>query len=628
MTSQNIHINQKAVGENQPTYIIAEIGINHNGSVRTAHDLIDAAKDAGADAIKLQKRHLPSLYPQDILDNSEKYEQHFQYMIPLLKQVELTEQDYMELKEHALEKGIDFICTPFDRKSADFLEELEIHAYKIASADLNNMDLLEHVVSKKCPMIVSTGMSYRDEITRTIEYLKSHEAAFAVLHCRSAYPVWPREVNLKMINWLKQYEVPVGYSGHDIGITIPLIAASMGASIVEKHITIDRRMDGPDHKISLEPFEFKRMVRDIRIADLAMAKEDRFLLRGEVLNREVFGKSLTAGEKIGKGTRITREMICVKGPGKGLSPAYLNDLTGRTAQRDMEPGQMFLEEDLFEKSRGRTSSQMPIAFKSQWGLISRFSDFHEMVAYDPDVIEIHLAENDIKSSFSLERNYRQSLVVHVAEYMDGMLMDLCSASEKIRKASVSLVNQTAALADSLSGYFAGTPKLIVHPGAMSLNTKLDKARLKSTLLASLDEIDTGHTKLLLENLPPYPWYFGGAWKGNFFMDPDEIADFCEQTGIDIVLDTSHAALYCNAKETDLCRFVEKVRPYIRHIHMGDAYGLDGEGIQIHEGDIDFDGLMTALAGYNESWVPEIWQGHLNNAHGFMVALERLGRYDL
>jgi len=361
-----IHINQRAIGEQKPTYIIAEIGINHNGDVNIAKSLIDAAKEAGVDAVKFQKRHLPSLYPQDILDYPEKYEQHFQYMIPILKKVELSQNNVVQLREYAQEKGLDFICTPFDKISADFLETLKVHAFKIASADLNNIDLLSHVAAKGLPMIVSTGMSYRDEIGKTIKFLKKTNVEFAILHCRSAYPVWPRDVNLKMINWLKQYEVPVGYSGHDIGITIPLVAASMGASIIEKHITLDKKMEGPDHKISLEPFEFKRMVRDIRIADLAMAKEDRFLLRGEVLNREVFGKSLVAKEKISRGTAVKREMIDVRGPGKGLSPTYVDDLVGTRINRDIRQGEMFLESDLVTLPVKSEATQR-IEFKSHWG---------------------------------------------------------------------------------------------------------------------------------------------------------------------------------------------------------------------------------------------------------------------
>ena len=625
MTPQTFHINGRPVGESHPTYIIAEIGINHNGDATLARTLIDAAADSGAHAVKFQKRCLTELYPEEMLEHPERYEQQFQYMIPLLKKVELEQDSLKELKDHTLSKGLDFICTPFDIRSAELLEDIEVHAYKIASADLNNQRLLEHIIPKERPIIVSTGMSFREEIESTAAFLARKNARFALLHCRSAYPVWPREVNLKMINWLKQYGVPVGYSGHDIGIVIPLVAASMGASIIEKHITLDKTMDGPDHKVSLEPFEFKRMVRDIEIADQAMAKDDRFLLRGEVVNREVFGKSLVAKAFLTKGTTVSKGMIGVKGPGKGLAPSMEGKLIGQTLCRDIEAGGLFLETDL--KPTGEEDFGTNKAFKSKWGLISRFSDFHEMMTYTPRVMEIHMAEKDLEQPFSLEKSYPQELIVHVAEYIDGQLMDLCSFDEKVRQLSVNLVNRTAERTAALGVHFKGRPKLVAHPGAMSLNAKLDKNRLRQMLLQSLKGIKDSGCELLLENLPPYPWYFGGAWKGNYFMDADEIADFCRKTGTGIVFDLSHAALYCNAKAKDLPQFIRTVLPYIRHIHMGDAYGVDGEGMQIFDGDIDFDQVMPLLSDYKGSWVPEIWQGHLNNGEGFFTALKRLKTYD-
>ena len=224
--------------------MIAEAGINHNGSLKLAKELVDAAVDAGAHAVKFQKRHLPSLYPQDMLDYPEKYEQTFQYMIPLLQRFELSGDDYLALRKYAAEKPIDFICTPFDISSAELIYNAGLHAFKISSADLTNYPLLDFVASKDLPIIISTGMSYRGEIQKTVHFLNERKADFAILHCRSAYPVWPRDVNLKMINWLKKFEKPVGYSGHDIGIIVPLVAASMGACIIEKHLTLDPTMEG------------------------------------------------------------------------------------------------------------------------------------------------------------------------------------------------------------------------------------------------------------------------------------------------------------------------------------------------------------------------------------------------
>ena len=623
-SSPTIQVGSRNIGKEYPTYIIAEIGINHNGDPDLAGQLIDIAADAKVDAVKFQKRHLPSLYRDDVLSNTLKYEQHFQYMIPILNEVELTEEDYIHLKSYSEKKGLDFLCTPFDLQSADFLTRLEVKAFKTASADLSNLELLEHIACIKKPMLVSTGMSYWEEIEKAVNLLKQKNVPFALLHCRSVYPVYPREVNLKMINRLCRFDCPVGYSGHDIGITIPLVAASMGASIIEKHITLDKKMRGPDHKISLEPFELKRMVRDIRVSDQAMGKSKRFLLRGEVLNRELFGKSLIALEEIHKGTIISRKMIKVQGPGKGLSPSKMEELIGTITRRDIKKNEYFLEEDI----NGSDPVDFRNSFRTPWGLISRFSDIEEIVSYKPKAIEFHLAEKDFCLGYTPNGHRGLALIVHAPEYIGDHLFDLCCKNEKWRKESIHLAQKTIDLAQSLTPHFMGKPKVIIHPGAMSLNAKLNTDRLEKTLIQSLKEINSSGVELLLENLPPYPWYFGGQWKGNFFMEAKEIRDFCHEIGIDICFDLSHAALYCNAKEKSLTGYINIVKPFIRHIHFADAYGLDGEGVQIGEGDIDFDNIMPLFADYTDSWVPEIWRGHLQKGKGFIEALSKLRKYDL
>ena len=361
--SPAIRIGTRMIGDTYPTYIIAEIGINHNGNAAIARELIDVAADARVDAVKFQKRHLPSLYREDVLDHPERYEQNFQYMIPILKETELQEEEMAGLKQYAEEKGLTFLCTPFDGPSARFLASLDVEALKIASADLNNLELLETVAAFGKPMIVSTGMSYWNEIERAAALIRGKGTPFALLHCRSVYPVWPREVNLRMISRLKTFGCPVGYSGHDLGITIPLVAASMGACIVEKHLTLDKTLRGPDHKVSLEGFELKRMVRDIRVSDQALGRDQRFLLRGEILNRELFGKSLMASKPVPSGTIVSRDMVRVQGPGKGLSPGRLDDLVGSRINRDLREGDFFLTEDV----DGHRDVEFTNSYRCRWG---------------------------------------------------------------------------------------------------------------------------------------------------------------------------------------------------------------------------------------------------------------------
>lgn len=619
-------IGDTKIGDDQPTYIIAEIGINHNGDEKIARECIDAAVEAKVNAVKFQKRHLPSLYVQDVLDHPEKYEQNFQYMIPLLKKIELSVESYVRLKKYCESKGVDFLCTAFDTISADILDDIDVIAYKIASADLTNSSLLRHVAKFSKPMILSTGMSSWQEVETAVHLLQNLKSTYALLHCRSVYPVWPRDVNLKRINRLKQFGVPVGYSGHEIGITISLIAASMGANIIEKHITLDKKQKGPDHKISLEPYELKRLVRDIRVADQAMGREKRFLLRGEVLNRELFSKSLIAQKDIKKGTIISDSMVLVQGPGKGLAPDRMDELVGIRLNRDISSGSYFVEEDLRENSKPNFNH----VFNSDWGLIARFTDYQRMLVYSPKVMEFHLAEKDFDMPFSPENKLDCKLVVHAPEYLDEKLLDLCSANEKIRSASVKLVLKTMRLTEKIAPYFHNKVKVIAHPGAMSLQTKLDSDILKKALAKSLHEIKSEkideNIELIFENLPPYPWYFGGQWKGNYFMDGEEIVEFCKEFNIRICFDLSHAALYCNAKEKDLATMITALLPYTGHLHLADGYGLDGEGVQFGEGDIDLEIIMPLFTKFSGTWVPEVWRGHLNNGQGFLQALDYLQQY--
>ncbi len=626
MDSQTIHIGTTPVGDGYPTYIIAEIGINHNGDEETAVRLVEAARDAGANAVKFQKRHLPSLYPREVLEHPERFEQAFQYMIPLLKKVELPDAVISRLRKRTRKLGLDFLCTPFDPVSADFLHELGIDAFKIASADLTNSPLLTHVSGFGKPMVISTGMSHWEEVEAAVALLSARHNDFALLHCRSVYPVWPREVNLRMINRLKRFGVPVGYSGHELGITVSLVAASMGACIIEKHLTLDRRQEGPDHKVSLEPYEFKRLVRDIRIADQAVGKKKRIMLRGEVLNRELFGKSLVAATDIEAGTIITRDMVTVQGPGKGLAPLHLDRLVGRRAKRGMRKGELFLEQDL-ENGEHQNIAQ---CFRSNWGLIARFSDYQDMLAHNPKTLEFHLAENDYTLPFTPRETNHIQLVVHAPEYMGEQLLDLCSLDSESRHRSIQATIKALELTQSIAGHFRGTPKLIVHPGAMSIQHKLDKRKLRDNLTRSLETLRTHaccrDIDLLFENLPPYPWYFGGQWKGNYFMDAGEIATFCKEHDIGLCFDLSHAALYCNAKGKDLERTITILLPYTRHLHLADGYGLDGEGVQFGEGDIDLKTILPLFRGFEGTWVPEIWRGHLNGGRGFLQALTYLARY--
>lgn len=259
---KNIKIRDKLIGDGQPVFIIAEIGINHNGDVEIAKKLIDIAKEAGCDAVKFQKRTVDIVYTKEELEKPR--ESPFGTTNGDLKRaLEFGERQYGEVDRYCKEKDIIWFASPWDEKSVDFLEKFNVPAYKIASASLTDDNLLKHVKATKKSVILSTGMSTVEQIDHAIKTIGTEN--LAIMHCTSTYPSKLEELNLRVINFLKQkYNVPIGYSGHEVGINPSVIAVVEGACIIERHITIDRSMWGSDHAASLEPTGLQKMVRDIR----------------------------------------------------------------------------------------------------------------------------------------------------------------------------------------------------------------------------------------------------------------------------------------------------------------------------------------------------------------------------
>jgi len=615
-----IQIGDRLIGEGHPTYIIAEIGVNHNGIPQLAFELIDIAVDAGADAVKFQKRNLNTLYPKKYLDNVNAGEKSLRYLLPILQKVELPESTYQEIVKYCKKKGITFLCSPFDKESADFLETLEVPAFKVASADLTNLPLIDHLVKKKKPLILSTGMSRPDEVDFTVKFLKERNVQFALLHCNSTYPAAFEDINLRYMDQLRKYDVPVGYSGHERGIAVSMVAAALGANILERHITLDRAMDGPDHAASLEPQGFKKMVRDIHLVTLALGTgEEKFFSRGEILNRESLAKSLVAARQIEPGEIITDEMITVKGPGLGLSPQRYPELLGRRAERVVEGDEPFIESDLGIHPEREMEHTLPI----QWGFTVRFRDYKELMVHKPQLLEFHFTDADLDEKYTGD-DYDMPLVVHAPEFWERTLVDLCAKDEKQRVDSVALIQKSVNQARNMAKHFKGRPKVIVHTGGMTLDQSIrDNRPLYDKLSRSVEQIDSEGVEMLLENLPPHPWYFGGQWITNAFMDAKEICDFIIPRKLNICFDTSHSKLYCNWAHIDFYEQVKTLLPYTHHLHISDGSGLDGEGLQIGDGNIDWVRFFHLTKDYRGTMIPEIWRGHQHSGQGFILAIQRL-----
>ena len=342
-----IKIEGVGIGKEYPCYIIAEIGENHNGKLSLAKKLIDASIESGVNAVKFQKRDLKSLYRKESLENPNSESQGFEILLAELQEVELTKNGYMEIIDYCKKKKITFLCTPWDMPSVDFLEELDIAAYKISSGDMTNFPLIKYVSKTRKPMIISTGMSKIEEIEKMVSFVKEQNIPFVILHANSTYPSPIESLDLNLIpEFRKKFDLLVGFSGHEIGIIGSITAANMGAVIIERHITLDKTMKGLDHSSSLEPNEFKEMVSLIRLSEKAKGKSIKKMTRAEVLQREVVSKSIVCVLDICKGEIFSDKNIEAKGPEKGLSAQYFFDIIGKKSPRDIKCGEYVLEEDM------------------------------------------------------------------------------------------------------------------------------------------------------------------------------------------------------------------------------------------------------------------------------------------
>ena len=346
---KKIGIGDRWVGEGEPCFVVAEIGLNHNGDVELAKKLIDAAVGCGADAVKFQKRSVDTILTKEALDASyDKWYAYGKTYGEHRKALELSNEEFIVLKEYANERNIIFFASPWDEGSADFLESIGVPVFKIASADVINLPLIEHVAKKRKPMIVSTGMSTLDEIKDAIDILSKYIDELILLHCVSTYPSDSEEINLKNMETLRETATcPVGYSGHERGIAVSEAAVALGACVVERHFTLDRTMKGPDHAASLEPPGLFKLIRDIRNIEKSIGTSEKRIQEREMPIRTKLAKSVVAAVDIPKGTVITKEMLTVKGPNKGLPPKYIYIIPGKRAVRDIK-GDSVITEGMIE----------------------------------------------------------------------------------------------------------------------------------------------------------------------------------------------------------------------------------------------------------------------------------------
>jgi len=330
-------------------FIIAEAGLNHNGSLEIAKKLIDLAAEAGADAVKFQKRTVAKLAVKETLDAADnRFPEFGKTYREIREHLEFDMDQYKILKQYTTDKKLDFICTAFDKDAVDFLVELGIEIFKLASHSATNIELLEYLAKTGKKTIMSTGMAEMDEINTAVEIFKKNQTPLILLHCVSAYPTPIDECNLNMMSALKEnFDLPVGYSGHELGYLPTLTSVAMGAVAIERHYTLDNEMTGFDHRMSLNSQDFKQMVKEIREVEKSKGSRKKNISETEWTTRNKYHVSMASSKIILKGTKLSSSMVDYRNPGTGIPAKDAHKVMGKIALRDI-PEDELLRYDFFQ----------------------------------------------------------------------------------------------------------------------------------------------------------------------------------------------------------------------------------------------------------------------------------------
>lgn len=324
-----IEIGNRKIGMGKPVFIIAEAGINHNGDIELAKQMVDEAAKCGVDAIKFQ-----TLLPEELFSKKLNPD-----IFDYCQTLSFDKKQHIELKKCAEKNGIEFLSTPVGSKTAKLLHEIKINAFKIASGEINNLELVTQIAKYGKPMIISTGMSTLSEIITTIEKIKAYNCPFAILHCISCYPTKTNDANLSTITYFQNiFDVPVGYSDHTLGNEACLTAVALGAEILEKHFTLDKNMDGPDQKLSGDITEFKELVQKTRNIQKSLGIPRTKSYAAETKFKDIMRVSIGTLTNIKSGTKITKSMLTYFRPGTGISPTMIEQIIGLKINQDVEKG--------------------------------------------------------------------------------------------------------------------------------------------------------------------------------------------------------------------------------------------------------------------------------------------------
>ena len=596
--------------ETPNVYFIAEIGINHNGDFHTALELINQAKFAGVNAVKFQYRNLSRAYFNDPLEIGD------QILATEIKSSFISAKEILNLLKHAKKLGLDVGISLFDVLDVnDFGKSIKLFDfYKIPSVKLTDLSLIKSFLELKKPVLISTGANSEKEIVKTFSKLSRKN--WVPLHCVSNYPTISENSSLGYIKYLRRkWKKNVGFSSHDVNIELMVAAYIMGASIFERHITLDRSQKGLDHSSSSTPGEIKNMVEILSKLQFAiLGDKPRVMNQGEIINRQNLGKSLYFNRDILKGTKLSHKHLILRHPRVGISNENIAKYLGKRLQRDCFKGNPLTESD-FEKVIQLKPGLISKMNSHKISLPVRLHDLeriHKMFLLQNYELHLSYAELRNLNRFDFKR-FDSIFSLHLPDYQDSNTLFNPFLSK--RSESHKLINEV--LKFSVDRYNDTKKKLVVVASVSTLVSS--KTEFYSYCRQLQNRFLESKAILTFQWLPPYAWYFGGSQKIEVFNNITDV-DIIRQNKLNICFDTSHAFLSSNYFKFNVINLHSKLKQNIMHYHIGNAVGYDGEGVSFDKGDPANIPFLIDVIQKKQVKVIEVWQGHLDNFKGFSNAI--------
>lgn len=598
--------------------VIAEIGINHDGDFEKAKRLILSASKAGCSGIKFQYRNLSRAYAENANEIGDEI------ILTQIKRTELSSEQLTQLRDYARSLGILAGISFFTVEDIGDFENpiLDFDFYKIPSAELMNLSLIETLLKTNKQVYISVGMHTEAEIESIFNEI-SNAKNWIPMHCISNYPVAEHNSALGYISYLKsKWSRPVGYSSHDEKWENNLIALSLGADIIERHITESVSDIGLDHSSSSTPAEFEKLCSFASsISNVLLGNGPRVPNQGELLNKQNLGRSFYAIRNLAEGEIVTFQDFEYRSPKIGLGVDFFNLNSNAKLAQNIAKGDVLSARHFSKETTEVSKDAIEIASKHKISLPVRLSDYPTISSLLPTgFYEFHLSYKEVASdlgNFNLNADHNYS--VHLPDYIDSTtLIDPFSPVEEIKKKSHECIERVIDFAEKIATCTGASVPIVASLAGLNMKREdfyPQVAKLFSTY-------STKSAKLTLQWLPPFAWYFGGSIKlgvMNSYEDTKWIRDF----NIPVTLDTSHLLLGQNTFDLDPVKLVESIKDHILHWHISDAVGLDGEGMPIGIGGKKNEDFISYVINKTGMKVIEVWQGHFSNFEGFKKEINKI-----